>query len=109
MDSKEELIEKLKKYTKDDIVFTSHAFIRAKQRNIKLSEVIENITNPKRLVFARKQKANKPGEEKYDCYFVHSNTLCHRYVLIINKRIIVCTIIKINRRWQKRVEKHGRI
>jgi len=49
MDSKEELIEKLKKYTKDDIVFTSHAFIRAKQRNIKLSEVIENITNPKRL------------------------------------------------------------
>ncbi len=109
MDYREELKNKLKKYSRGDIVFTQHALIRARQRNINLNEIIDNIVNPERLIFAKKQKAENPDEEKYDCYFLYSNTLCHRYVLIINKRIIICTVIKINRRWQRRLEKYARV
>jgi hypothetical protein len=72
-------------------------------------EIKENIINPKRLYFARKQKVEKEGEEKYDCYFGYSKTQCHRYVLVINAKCIVCTAIKINRRWQHIVEKHAKV
>lgn len=46
MECKEELKQKLKKYSEDDIVFTTHALLRAKQRNIGLDEVKDNIINP---------------------------------------------------------------
>ena len=69
----------------------------------------EFFINPKRLSFAEKQKAERGGEEKYNCYFGYSKTQCHRYVLVINAECIVCTIIKINRRWQHIVEKNAKI
>lgn len=72
MDCKEELKQKLKKYSEDDIVFTTHALLRAKQRNIGLDEVKDNIINPMRLSYAEKQESHKLGEEKYNCYFLHS-------------------------------------
>ncbi len=109
MNEKRSLVERLKTYSKKDVIFTSHAKIRAVQRGLNLEEVKENIVNPKRLAFAARQKSRKPGEEKYDCYFVYSNTMCHRYVLIINRKIIICTAIKINRRWQNMVEKYARV
>ena len=47
----------------------------------------------------------KLNEEKYNCYFSYSNKLCHRYILTINSKIIIVTIIKINRDWQKIINK----
>ncbi|MEM4245066.1 MAG: hypothetical protein QXR60_02595 [Candidatus Nanoarchaeia archaeon] len=109
MNYKEQLKEKLKRYRKEDIVITSHALKQATFRGIEAEEVKENIINPERLSFAGKQKARGYGEEKYDCYFGYSKTQCHRYVIIINKECIICTVIKINRRWQRMVEKYARI
>ena len=109
MNYKDTLIKKLKKYNKEDIVITDHAKEQAVFRSIDLDEVKENIINPKRLSFARKQKAEKKGEEKYDCYFGYSKTQCHRYVLVINNECIVCTVIKINRRWQHIAEKNAKV
>jgi hypothetical protein len=109
MNYKDILKKKLKKYKKEDIIITNHAQEQAIFRNIELDEVKENIINPKRLSFARKERAKKEGEEKYDCYFGYSKTQCHRYILVINDNCVVCTVIKINRRWQHIVEKHSKI
>ncbi|MFC1741990.1 hypothetical protein ACFL3V_05635 [Nanoarchaeota archaeon] len=103
------LKERLRKYKKKDIIITDHAIHQATFRGIGLEEIKENIINPKRLQYAREQKAEKRGEEKYDCYFGYSKTQCHRYILVVNKRCIVCTVIKINRRWQRIAEKNAKI
>ena len=95
-----ELKEKLSKYNKSDIIITNHAELQAFTRDIDLGEVKENIINPTKLVYAKKQEAKYKGEEKYDCYFAYSRHLYHRYALTINRKIIIVTIIKINRDWQ---------
>lgn len=104
-----ELKEKLRNYSRNDVIFSKHAKLRATQRKINLNEIIENVISPDKLLFAFQQKARASGEEKYVCYFILSNTLCHKYALIINKRIIICTAMKINRRWQRRTEKHAKV
>lgn len=100
-----ELKNKLKKYSNSNIVITDHAKDQAIVRDIELEDVIGNITNPVRLVYAEKQNAKKVNEEKYDCYFAYSKELCHRYILTINGKLLIVTIIKINRDWQKIIER----
>ena len=107
MNYKEQLIEKLKNYSKEQIIITNHAKLQAAFRQIDLDEIRENILKPKRLVYAERETAEKEGEEKYDCYFGYSKTLCHRYIIVINQNCIICTVIKINRRWQYKVEKNA--
>ncbi|MFH1801800.1 MAG: hypothetical protein ABH804_03155 [archaeon] len=99
----EQLKTKLREYKKSDIIITDHADLQAFVRNVDLEEVKENIVNPVRLVYAKKQDAKFKGEEKYDCYFSYSKHLYHRYTLTINQKIIIVTIIKINRNWQKAI------
>jgi hypothetical protein len=98
-----EFKEKLKKYKKSDLIFTNHAEIRALGRGINLEEVKENIINPERLVYAEKTEAKYEGEEKFECYFAYSKNYCHKYVLTLNRKVIIITIININRDWQKMV------
>jgi len=101
----EELKKRFGEYKKKDIIITDHAEMQAIFREIELDEVKKNIVNPEKLVYAEQQKAKKAGEEKYDCYFAYSKELAHRYILTINRKIIIVTIIKINRDWQKIIEK----
>ena len=107
MNYKEQVLAKLKKYSTEQIIITEHAKLQAAFRQVDLDEIRENILNPRRLVYAEKQVAKKDNEEKYDCYFGYSKTLCHRYIIVINQNCIVCTVIKINRRWQYKVEKNA--
>ncbi len=100
-----ELKEKLKRYKKEDIIITGHAELQAYVREIDLEEIKNNIINPDKLVYAEEQKTKKVDEEKYDCYFAYSENLCHRYILSINRKVIIVTIIKINRNWQKIIER----
>ncbi len=97
------LKEKLNKYNKSEIIITNHAEFQAFTRDIDIEEVKENIVNPIKLVYAKKQDAKYLNEEKYDCYFAYSKHLYHRYALAINEKIIIVTIIKINRDWQKAI------
>ena len=99
----DKLKEKFKKYKKSDIIITNHAELQAFTRNINLEEVKENIINPTKLVYAKKQEAKKVNEEKYDCYFAFSKYLYHRYALTINRKVVIVTIIKINRDWQRAI------
>ncbi len=109
MNYKDEVIKRLKSFTKAEIIITDHAKRQAIFRSIDLDEVKENIINPKQLSFARKAVAEKEGEEKFDCYFGYSKTQCQRYILVINSKCIVCTVIKINRRWQHIAEKNAKV
>jgi hypothetical protein len=104
MNYKEYLKNKLSKYDKNNIVITSHALIRLSQRQINPEEVIENILNPKRLNYAIRLESNI-NEEKFDCYFGYTKNLCHRYILAIKNNIIIITIIKINKKWQRIAER----
>ena len=99
----EKLKEKLRKYKKEDIIITDHAELQAFTRDVDLEEVKKNVINPTRLVYAKKQEAKHKKEEKYDCYFAYSKHLYHRYAIAINGKIIIVTIIKINRDWQKAI------
>ncbi len=101
--------KRLQQYDKNDIILTDHAILQAAFRGIDLDEVRENIINPQRLQFAIEQKSGKRSEQKYDCYFGYSKTQCHRYILLVNRKCIVCTVIKINRRWQRIAEKNAKI
>jgi len=105
MNYKDYVINKLSTFKKEDVILTDHTRIRIIQRQLKVEDIIENIINPKRLEYAIKDKAESPNEEKFDCYFGFSKSQCHRYVLVIKNKVIVVTAIKINRRWQKIVEK----
>ena len=101
----EELKQKFRTDKKEDIIITEHAEIQAFVRQIDLDEIKENIVNPEKLVYYQRQKSNKSSEEKYDCYFAYSRHLYHRYIVVINRKLIIVTIIKINRDWQKAIER----
>lgn len=105
MNYKDEVKDKLKHFEREDIIISDHALIRLKQRQISEAEIIENIINPERLQYAIKQETDKPEEEKFDCYFGYSKTQCHRYVLVIKENVVVVTVVKINKRWQRVIEK----
>jgi len=107
MGHREEVIKSLKRFGLPDIVFTDHATIQATVRQIPLDEIRDNLLNPRRLSYAEKQPAYK-GETKYNCYFRYSKSLAHRYVIVINAKVLIVTVIKIKKRWQKRLEKHGK-
>lgn len=100
----EEFKNKLKKYKKADIIMTYHAKIRALVRNVDLDEVKKNIIFPDKLIYYREQEAEKPDEKKFECYFEYSKNYCHKYILTTNGKIIIVTIISINRNWQKMIK-----
>lgn len=95
---------KLSKHDKSNIIITDHAKIRAITREINLKDVIDNIINPDRLVYYKEIPSSNNAERKFECYFAYSKTYCHKYVLAINKKVVVITIISINRDWQKMIK-----
>lgn len=103
----QELKNALSSYKKEEIIITTHAIQQAIFRNIDLEEIKENIINPIRLTQFKEQRSLNENEKKLDCYFVYSKTQCQRYVLVMKNKCIVCTVIKINRRWQHLFEKHN--
>ena len=99
-----ELKSKLRTFKKEDIIITNHAKDQAEFRQIDLEEVKKNVINPEKLVYVEEQQAKKEGENKYNCYFAYSENYHHRYAFVVNGKIIIVTIIGINRNWQKAVE-----
>lgn len=98
------LKERLNTYKEKDIVITDHARKQAEVRNIDIHEVIRNITQPDKLVFAEEQPAKHKNESKYNCYFAYAENYYHRYILVLDGKVLIVTIIGINRRWQKAIE-----
>jgi hypothetical protein len=99
----EELKIKLKNYSKKNIILSEHAKIRALQRNIQISEIIEHITNPNKLYHFEEQLVENSTESKFNCFFQHSNKYIYRFVIILNGKCIIITVIRINKIMQKMV------
>jgi len=96
--------QKLKSYTFRDIIIKKHAKEQAEIRQINVKDVIDNILHPDKLVFVERQEAKHIMEQKYNCYFAYSDNYYHRYIIVLNGKLLIVTIIGINRNWQRAVE-----
>ncbi len=106
---KGEVAALLKKFKKEDILFDDHARMQSAIRGIDRGEVTLNLLNPSKLFFAREQEAREANERKFDCYFIISKRWAHRYVIVINGKLLVITVIKVRKKWQKKVDTHAKI
>ena len=102
--------EELKKYSEKQIAFNEpHVTQRCLLRDITKEEVIQNLLKPDKLVYVGEQESKYLTENKYDLYFVFSNTRAYRFPVVLKeKSLYVITVIKINRRWQGIVSKYER-
>ncbi len=94
-------MENLRKYKVKDIVFTKKGIEEQLTiRRLTKEEIIENLTNQKRLVFADKQERTFQGKKdtRYNCYFLFSKSKAHRYVLSFNDKLKVLTAIPLGRK-----------
>lgn len=99
-----EFKKKLSEYNEKDIIIKKHAKYQAEFRQINIEDVKNNILHPDKLVYAEEQEAKNPYEGKYNCYFAYSDNYYHRYIIILNRKLIIVTIIGINRSWQRAIE-----
>ena len=81
--------QKLKKYKENDIIINKHAKEQAEVRQISFNEIKQNILNPDKLVFIKEQEAKHKNESKYNCYFAYSDNYYHRYIMILDGKIIL--------------------
>ena len=96
--------QKLKKYKENDIIINKHAKEQADLRQVSFEEIKQNILNPEKLVFVEEQEAKHKNESKYNCYFAYSDNYYHRYIIVLNGKLIIVTVISINRNWQRAIE-----
>lgn len=106
---KAEVTASLKRFKKEEIVFDDHARMQSAIRGIDREEVRQNLMDPSKMFFAREQEARGQNERKFDCYFGISKRWAHRYVIVINRKLLVITVIKVRKKWQKKVDKHAKI
>lgn len=104
-----EVVDLLKRFKKEDILFDDHARMQSAIRGIEREDVIHTLLNPSKMFFAREQQARGENERKFDCYFSISKRWAHRYVIVINRKLLVITVIKIRKKWQKKVDTHAKI
>lgn len=101
--------KKIAEFKKEDIIIKSHAIIRLLQRQMNEDEIKQNVIDPFRLFHVIQEPSDYPDEEKFICYFKYSRRNYHKYVLAINtkiKKIIIITVINLNRDIQREIEKH---
>lgn len=96
---------KLSKYSTNDIVFTNHSLLRARFRKLDLEQIKKIILDPNKLVFIEKQNALYEKEEKYNCYYHYSKKSTLRTALVFNGKIIIVTLISIDKEWQRIIER----
>jgi hypothetical protein len=79
MDSLEKVRKRLMKYGFDQIIFSTHAFIRYKQRMLDIEDIKGNLVKPSKLYNFVKEEARFRGEDKYKLFFKSSK----KYDLIV--------------------------
>ena len=85
--------KRLQGLKESDIIFTKHVKERFPARETTKTEIINNLLNPNKLVIALKQKSTNPLEERFDCYFRYEERHHHRYIIALNGRCIIITIM----------------
>lgn len=101
MDRLDYIKKELMKYRAHEIVIWPHAREQAAVRGIQIDEIIENILNPERLVHIKEQTAKYDNEIKIECWFPGAGVRHDLYVLILAKKLFVCTVIRRERWWEE--------
>ena len=104
-----EVASLLKRFKKEDILFDDHARMQSTVREIKREDVVHNLLNPSKMFFAREQQAKRENERKFDCYFNMGRRWAHRYVIVINGKLQIITVIRVRKKWQKKVDKNAKV
>jgi hypothetical protein len=101
--------ERVKRYKKDQIIFTKSRIINwlCKINNMIVEEMKEEVLNPANLTFTEEQQIEYEGkkEERFRCYFVYSNNRGRCYILKFDKQIKVITVFPLGRTTLKRYRK----
>ena len=98
---KDEVLNYLKKYNIEDVVFPKSGIEQQlSTRRISKEEINNNLMNPKYLIFAERQEREFHGkkEVRHNCYFLFSKSKAHRYVLVFNDKLKVITAIPLGRK-----------
>ncbi len=104
----QELKNRLLQCKEYKIILTEAGRLKSGYRKIPEETIISNLKNPEKLMVVEPQEAKFGGEEKYNCYFGFNKHLAHRYILVFKheeKRILIPSVIKIERQWQEEAEK----
>ena len=112
MENIEELKQKLRSYKKEDVEFNEPHF--TKQLLVReggREDVISNLLNPDKLVYAYHEKG-KYGDDVYCLHFKISNTRTMRLPVIFDrndrKGLYILTYIMRHRFWQNMVRTRGK-
>ena len=101
--------EKVKKYSKDQIIFTKFHIINwlCKRNNSTIDNMKEEVLNLKHLTFTEKQQVEFEGkkENRFRCYFLYSNNKGRCYVLKFDEQIKVITVFPLGRTTLKKYRK----
>ena len=108
-DCKGYVIEKLKRYKREDIIFTHHALWRSVERYVDLVELKRDLLDPKELYAAHRLPAKRENEEKFKCFFKKSNRTTVGAVIVINKEILVITVTKKRRKLNRTVRVYAKL
>ena len=93
--------EKVKKYSKNQIIFTKSRLIDwlCNRNQSSIDKMKEEIINSNQLIFTEKQEVDYEGEkeERFKCYFIYSGNKGRCYVLKFNHQIKVITAFPLGR------------
>ncbi len=107
--SQDAVLKKLKKFKREDIIFSPHAGVRAAMRGITHKEVLDRLSNPEDLVYAEPDGDIGRGE-RFKCYFEVSKRIYHLYIIVISKDgIKVVTVFLANKSKQRKLAKYSKI
>ncbi|MFA5381616.1 MAG: hypothetical protein WC356_00490 [Candidatus Micrarchaeia archaeon] len=106
MNSEKQLLSKLKS---KEIIIDGHAILRAKQRDINLENLLEKLKDEKINKIFIIDPPHPKNKERYQCRFKKNHRTTYKTFIIINKYIELKSVMKINNKLQKKVDRYGKI
>ncbi len=106
MDSEKQLISKLKS---KEIIIDSHAILRAKQRSIDLENLLNKLKDEKTNKIFISDPPHPKNKKRYQCRFKKNRRTTYKTFIIVNKHIELKSVMKINNKFQKKVDNYGKV
>lgn len=105
MSSNKQLLSKIKS---KEIRIDKHAIIRAKQRDINLNILIKKLKDKNINKIFIKEPPHSKGKQKYQCRFKKNRRTTYKIFILVNMYIELKSVMKINNKIQKKVDRYGK-
>jgi len=104
-DLRDLLEEKLRAIPYENLKLTRHVEIQCNQRGMPTQLILENLSNPDKLTYAKKEGFST-SSNKYLVGFLYSKRKELEIIVeFVNKHLSIITAYEENRKWAKRVGK----